>query len=273
MISAPVPYDPRWTAKLLGRDVRNLKNKAITKLKARFSSTYYKPSTTFQSTADSIPLVAQNEVKNARVQYAASSDSLVKHIDTLYELLEGHLKTTWASRDRDVSHKYRWQFRGGWLVLWMALQACPSNPSYNILEGAKTDETALLLDLASITDMKTPSTIPRISTMPAAPFEGNRDHIRFDSVLGGDALGAHDIPEPSYAQLWHSILEGATDATKTASAAKELLSCVWKGENADNILETMGDPAKHFEHDDELRIAIRDLLFPSYTALSSLLQH
>jgi hypothetical protein len=32
-----LPYDPRWTAKLLRRDVRNLKAKAITKIKSRFA--------------------------------------------------------------------------------------------------------------------------------------------------------------------------------------------------------------------------------------------
>jgi hypothetical protein len=32
-----LPYDPRWTAKLLRRDVRNLKAKAFTKMKSRFA--------------------------------------------------------------------------------------------------------------------------------------------------------------------------------------------------------------------------------------------
>lgn len=282
MVPAPVPYDLRWTAKLLRRDVRTLKKKAITKLKASFPPTSSKPSATFRSTTNSVkvkpiipqcvqstPLVPQNEVRNSRAPHAASSDIFVKHAETLYELLEGHLKTTWASRDRDVCHKNHWLFRGAWLVLWMALQACPSNTSYDIFEDPKADETALLLDLARITAAKTFSTTHRISKMPAAPFEGSNVHFRYDSVWDSDVSGAFNASKPTYSQLWHSILDGATDVTKTASAAKELLSCVWEGVNVDEILDAIGDPAKQFERDDDLRSEIRDLLIPSYAAFSS----
>jgi hypothetical protein len=37
MISVPLPYDPQWTATLLRRDVRNLKTKVASRIKACFS--------------------------------------------------------------------------------------------------------------------------------------------------------------------------------------------------------------------------------------------
>lgn len=195
----------------------------------------------------------------------------MKPIATLYELLEGHLKTTWAARDRDVSHKERWQFRGGWLVLCMALQACPSNPSYDIFEGPEANETSILRDLDSVTAAKTSPTLHRVSKMPAVPFHGNADHVRYDSVI--DAPEEYDNSNLTQSQLWHVILEGATDLSKTASAAKELVSKVWRASEPDMVLDLIGDPAKSFTSDDKLRTGIRDLLFPSYTALSSPPQH
>jgi hypothetical protein len=36
MFSSALPYDPRWTAKLLRRDLGAIKTKAVNKFKARF---------------------------------------------------------------------------------------------------------------------------------------------------------------------------------------------------------------------------------------------
>ena len=78
MIPAPIPYDPRWTAKLLRRDVRNLKDKAVTKLKARFTPASKKTSIASENPSESIkvepvapqsiksaPIAIQNEVNNS----------------------------------------------------------------------------------------------------------------------------------------------------------------------------------------------------------------
>jgi hypothetical protein len=184
----------------------------------------------------------------------------VKQPHTLYELLEDHLWAVWASRDCDVSHKDRWQFRGSWLVLWMALQTCPSNACYNVFKGPNVDETELLLELDGVKESKASQ---RVSKMPAAPFEGVRDHVRYDSAISGGAS------RPTLSQLWRGIMEGAIDASRMTLAAEELLSCVWPGENTAEILDIIGDPSKQFRNDDELRDRLRDVLFPSYTMLSS----
>jgi hypothetical protein len=185
----------------------------------------------------------------------------VKHPSTLYELLEGHLRAMWASRDCHVSHKDRWQFRGSWLVLYMAVQSCPSNTCYDIFEGPKADESALLHELSVVVDSKASR---RVSKMPAVPFEGEADHIRYDSAISNGAS------RPTLLHLWRGIMEGATDASKITVAAEELLSYVCPGENAAEILDMIGDPSKQFRKDDELRVRLRDALFPFYTTLSSL---
>lgn len=43
----------------------------------------------------------------------------------------------------------RWKYRGSWLVLHMAVQACPSNDSYNIFRDEKIapNESASLLEV------------------------------------------------------------------------------------------------------------------------------
>jgi hypothetical protein len=62
---------------------------------------------------------------------------------------------------------------------------------------------------------------------------------------------------------------GASDVDQVTSVAEWLLSCVWPGENAGKILDTIGDPAKRLAGGDELRVQFRDLLFPSYSFISS----
>lgn len=177
----------------------------------------------------------------------------------------------WASRDRNVSNKDRWQFLGSWLVLCMALQACASNPAYDIFDGPKTDETALLLELLKLTTATatTSRKAHRVSKMPAAPFEGSRTHIRIDSAFSNAGSGAYEAQKPTHSELWCGVLMGASDADQVTSVAEWLLSCVWPGENAGDILDAIGDPAKRFASADELRVQFRNLLFPSYSSISS----
>jgi hypothetical protein len=68
---------------------------------------------------------------------------------TLYELLESRLWATYASLDRNASHEDRWRFGGSWLLLYKAIQTCPSNDSYNILRDGTQDanENMMLLGM------------------------------------------------------------------------------------------------------------------------------
>jgi hypothetical protein len=276
MIPSPLPYNPRWTVKLLRHGIYNLKFKAISEVKARFVRPS-KPSTENVGIAIAEPKAHQNirSTASAADEVINNSDSLsdsqAPHFppepNTLYELLEEQLRTLWAVRDRSVSHKERWQFRGSWLVLWNAVQACPSNPCYDICEGPRADETALLLQLLKLGAVKASRYALRVSKMPATPYEGSKNRIRYDSVFSTFTSGGYVAPKPSTSQLWHSILEGVTDESRTTSVAEELLMCIWPGKNAAEVVDAIRDPSKTFVEADELRLQLRDLLFPASTAL------
>jgi hypothetical protein len=174
----------------------------------------------------------------------------------------------WASRDRNMSQKERWNFRGSWLALYNAVQACPSNPCYDVFESPKVDETALLLELLDLSTSKA-SSRGRLSKTPAAPYEGNKNHRRVDSVWSTGSSIELLMPTPTTPQLWHGILEAVTDELRITPIAEELLMLIWPEKNAAEILDDIGDPSKVFRDDDELRLRLRDLLFPSYTTLSA----
>jgi hypothetical protein len=151
----------------------------------------------------------------------------------------------------------------------MALQACPSNSSYYIFDGPRADEKMLLLEMLETSAMKTPDNGPQVSRMSATLYEGARPRVRYDSFFCNGTSGAHAIMKPTPAQLWRKILEAAIDASKMSPVAEELLSSVWPGEDVAEILGTIGNPAKHFRKDDELRLAFQGLLFLTYNAVSS----
>lgn len=84
MIPAPIPYDPRWTAKLLRRDVRNLKNKAVTKLKARFAPASRKTTTASECPIESIkvePVTPQGVESTPDVAQIEVSNSWTPHLN------------------------------------------------------------------------------------------------------------------------------------------------------------------------------------------------
>ena len=164
----------------------------------------------------------------------------------------------WASRDLNQSHQDRWLFRGAWKVLWAALQACPSNDSYDVFRGAQPDDTFLKVLVHG--GPSASSLAYQVSLMPLAPYERER----IDSVVGPRA--------PSRATtsfLWYGILEGATDASKLQSVAETLLKAVWPDKDAGALLVQIGHP-RPFTDEEELRLRLRDLLFPGYNTLSSL---
>ncbi|KAH4066875.1 hypothetical protein HBH50_144240 [Parastagonospora nodorum] len=286
MMRSALPYNFRWTAKLLRRDIHNFKAKAISKIKTHLTRLS-------KSAAEAIDISMVSSVARASIDPEdppsikstasttadvvgtsnilplSSVSTSAQHPNTLHELLESQLNTLWSLRDHNMSEKERWQFRGSWLVLWNAIQACSSNPGYDIFDGLKKDETALLLQLIELCAAKASKNAQRVSRMPATPYMAKRDHVRFDSVFSKAASSGGGAPMPTTSQLWHSILEGATDDTKTDGVAEALLAFIWPEQNPVEILDAIGDPAKVFRGGDELRLRLRDLLFPSYTTISA----
>jgi hypothetical protein len=185
----------------------------------------------------------------------------VKVPGTLYELLEDDLKIVYAARDRDMSHEDRWLFRGSWLVLWSALQACPSNACYDIFGGPKKPMT--MLDILEHKFAITFSSSFQISKMPAAPYEGGNDRIRIDSATGADPPSEHATCKPTALKLWYRMLEAATDVSKVTPVAESLLVYACPEKNAVEVIETIGNPGKQSHNHDELRLRFQDLLFPS----------
>ncbi|KAG9187952.1 hypothetical protein G6011_01875 [Alternaria panax] len=282
---SPIPYDIRWTAKLLRRDVRVLRTKLATSLKrkvnsdevAESSSLHYKGET--KRVAEVLEGVQHIDelpqyVNGGSVYSKAPEDApeIVPEPDrdkcngTPYELLEGRLRAVYASRDRDASHKDRWRFRGSWLLLHKAIQACPSNDSWGTsLSGTRDDiEKRMLLEMLQLSTDRTRSPLHKVSRMPAAPYtQHDSDLNRFDSMLSNATTLTST---PSAIQMWLSILEATNDATKIAPMAEELLQYIWSEKKATAIIEQIGDPHKKFSDADdaELRVQLRQLLRPEF---------
>lgn len=199
------------------------------------------------------------------------SDRFQQEPNTFYMLLEGRLKALYAARDRNTAPEDRWRFRGSWLVLWFALQSCASNDSYDIFRDAKPDETAFLISLLEEQHNieKTPFPPLRVSQLPTEPYTGKTERDRIDSAFSSVSSGQRTVPKPSISQMWHGVLEGATNASKTMAVAESLLSQVWPEKNAVEVIDTIGHPKHLFQEEDELRVRFRDLLFPEYDALVS----
>jgi hypothetical protein len=167
--------------------------------------------------------------------------------------MEGRLTAMWQSRTRDntMSHDDRWLLRGSYMVLWMALQACPSNDSYDVFRSEA------LLDNDFWVEMLAHS----MSSASSSSFEVSK-HQRIDSVASGAPS------KPTTSRLWYGILEGASDLEKMQSAAEALLELVWPEKDAWSVLIDIGCP-KPFCDEDTLRLALRDLLFLEYAALTA----
>ncbi|KAH7086504.1 hypothetical protein FB567DRAFT_561185 [Paraphoma chrysanthemicola] len=256
-------YKFRLAASLLRRDMHDLK----VKVKHRLSSA--KSASNSSSTVPEHLLRAIDEpVEPHNVGMVETEAQKVDVPSTLYQVLEGRLKALYASRDRTMSHQDRFRFHGSWLVLWTALQACPSNESFDIFRE-KLPESAHISELLRVYDSAptTPSPHQKVSKMPAAPYEGVTQRLRVDSAVSYVVDAAPGTLKPTTSQLWYGILEGASDASKTALIAEDLLECIWPGENAVDILDAIGHPGKNFGGEDELRSQLRNLLFPGYNDL------
>ncbi|KAF1835282.1 hypothetical protein BDW02DRAFT_597412 [Decorospora gaudefroyi] len=291
MLPPRLPYDIPWTAKLLRRDIRHLQTKYTTKLKFKLKA----PRTASHSDNDpktegsgglqlgGASLSSPSE-RTACSTPPSSPDTAHDGMETpttLYALLERNLKATYAARDHNVSHRDRWRFRGSWLLLNMAIQACPSNDSYIIFRdgGAPPNEGKTLLEMLG----QSTSGIrkQKVSKMPAELFskvDGDRDERRNDSMFSDNDAGpavaasstkaAHPPPPPP-AHIWLAILDATSDAIKMLSVAEEMLGYVWPEWEATDVIERIGNPQKCFSDADadQLRGRFRTLLFPEYELL------
>ena len=204
----------------------------------------------------------------------------------LYSFLSQKLKDLYASRERDLPHMERWVFRGAWLILHMATQYCASNPAHDVLNSGSScsNVTALLLEVIrrflsfstyqlltslgeySTSNLVEPST-SRVSQMPTMPFTQSKASRRHDSVY--DTISMKHLRNPTSALLWYTVFLGATDRTKTIQTAEYLLEHVWPENDANAMLEIVGNPAKQLLEDNntELRKRLGSLLCPEYYAL------
>jgi hypothetical protein len=206
-------YDIRWTMKLLRRDLRDLRIKYMTSTKHKCGPVEIarSPSAYQQDQVENKPQVPEDVQYSGVLSECVSEGSVYskapqgspetsseKRPSTLYELMERRIRATYASRDRNMSHEDRWKFRGSWLLLYKAIQACPSNGSGNGFQyGAKeTNDYIMLLDMLSQSTKKGRSSTSKVSKMPATPYtRHDNDHDRYDSMFSdGHIPHRHHLP-------------------------------------------------------------------------------
>jgi hypothetical protein len=269
------PFDPRWAAALLRRDIKALKSKYVRKLKTFFSRKSAKTSSLNCSRPIPVEILVPetsqhtmgNEYKQLETLYEASQHTLSEDApSTEYELLDAKLKVLYASRDRDMMHTQRWQFRGAWLVLYMAIQACPSSSSYDVLRGAEK-VGQVPTDTTSTSQVQVTTSQILTSRMPAELYsKPSESHKRYDSGVSTSSSGALLKARPTVAQMWHEVFEAASDHKKLADVAEELLGFAWPETSAKEVIEMVGHPGMRFADEDGLRERFRGLLFPEYDA-------
>ncbi|KAF2033171.1 hypothetical protein EK21DRAFT_109305 [Setomelanomma holmii] len=266
-------YSLRWAASLLRRDVYDIATKVKVKVKNHLSSAKG-ASTSGPLLSEQAVHIIEQPVETRNIETVTATADSAQVPSTLYKALEGRLRALYVARDLDVSHQERFRFRGSWLVLWTALQACPSNEAFDIFRFVKLDESARVAALLHRHDSAAQTSSPpyEVSKMPAVPYQGAHDRVRNDSAISNVFVAAPGPSEPTTSQLWYGVLEGASDVSKTALIAQRLLLCVWPDKDAVEILDTIGHPGKKFEQKDELRLRFRNLLFPGYNTLTALPQ-
>lgn len=69
--------------------------------------------------------------------------------------------------------------------------------------------------------------------------------------------------------MWHAILEGATEPSKTVSVVEAILSFVWPDKDTAKVLDQIDRPEVQFcdNQSADLRNKLQQLLFPEYDAL------
>jgi hypothetical protein len=245
---SPLPYNISRASELLRRDVRGLQAKYAARIKSKFADLRASRSTSPHDQAvQEDPIAEAGGPQCVDVEISSGSEvESEKGFNTLYDLLESSLWAMWTSRDFNMSLDARFKFRGNWLVLFMAIQACPCNDRYKIFMAAQDDKKMVLWLLHMLSR------------------EGNVNDNRLDSMFSDMDMP----PSPSPAQMWLAILK-AKDAASCIAVAEDLLGFVWPEKNASATLNVIGNhQTKLSEADDaELRAKLRKLLFPEYEAL------
>jgi hypothetical protein len=272
-----LPYDLGRTVKLIRRDVRNLRTRYTTRSKHKSKRGKVVESASLHQSHEAekmteVPEGVQHidqpteHTSEGSVYSKVPQDVLEsgseKCLSTLYGLLEGSLRATYTSRNRNASHEDRWRFRGSWLLLYKAIQVCPSNDNYDALQYGAQDasEKRMLLEMLQLSTERAQYPLHKVSKMSAVPYtRDNSYHGCYDSMLSNATTLT---TTPSTAQIWLSILEATNDATKIVPMAEELLKYIWSEKKALDVIEQMGDPHEKFSNSDdaELRLKLRESL-------------
>lgn len=173
-----------------------------------------------------------------------------------------------------MSHDDRWRFRGAWLLLYMAIQACPSNDSYDIFRDGNTGlcDNEAFLELLPLSNTASLSAPTNKSSQMRAESHSKRtnDNGRYDSACSTVALDPDSqSPISSASRIWYAIFGAADNGSKTVSVANDVLGFIWPEKDAAEVLYQLGHPTKQLREDEsaELREKFRMVLFPEYMNL------
>ncbi|KAJ4990991.1 hypothetical protein SVAN01_03562 [Stagonosporopsis vannaccii] len=293
----PAPYNVRWTAQLIRRDLKAIAADFTSRVRNVFlrkadvaasisqdevedglpidtkdSLDIASTSTAFTTTAPTSSAPASFTPANSATSFlstAADSDanaptevanSSLDSSTTLYGLLSTKLKDLYASRHRELPLNERWLFRGAWLILDMATQHCASNPSHDDISepgSSRLSETALVLGVLQHSVAK-PLHLPP-SRVSQMPAMPHTKHSGQSTRQDSVFSTVSDQPHPSAAPalLWYTIFAGASDQAMTVHAAETLISHAWAEKDATAVLEVVGNPAKRLSEHDESELRRR----------------
>jgi hypothetical protein len=292
----PTPYNVRWTAKLIRRDLKGIAAKCTSKVRGLFKRTPVDTSdlsshvtqadtdavTDGESvfydafeTLDRSSLIGPDTDGNDSIVPTEGRDNISEVFVIQYQFLTAIHKDLFASLKRDLLCKERWLFRGSWLLLHQAIQYCASNPIYEIWK----DSTSEVEDAAALEPVPRKyaqalncsqliyfeeHTLPlstncrpsRVSQMPAMVY-AQRGNVHNRHDSIFSTFSTRPASPISQEELWYVIQAGASDRTKTALAAEYLLNHVWNEKDALAMLDVMGDPAKKLSGEDETELRKR----------------
>ncbi|KAL6708876.1 hypothetical protein ACN47E_002283 [Coniothyrium glycines] len=261
------PYDPRWTAHLISRDVKDIKNRLVSRIKEKCSR------------RQGAKNPAASLVANTGDSMALYPDIITSKAEpkTMYEILQTMHKETYCPRDPERSKVDHHKYRGSWLLLQMAIQNSPSNPIFDIFrpDCRLPDDSTLLVEVIRQNILQRPSlsSPAETSRMPGElDHKRNSIHVRIDSALSNISPTTPRLcGNPLAPQLWYGVLEGVTDKSRTIQAAETLLGYVWPDQIATDVLEKIGTPDKCLSaaEDEDLREQLRLLLLPESKAFGS----
>ncbi|KAH9863776.1 hypothetical protein J1614_009708 [Plenodomus biglobosus] len=257
-------YNPKHTATLIRRDCKDIKTKAMAKVKSMFRRKTVRTSKSAERQASEEGNTLQNDSMETSIVrpevVERVSEPLQKTImkpvtdtsanpvaedkaviETIYGTMRDNLQVLKGSRDKQAPNEKRWHFLGCWLLLHMAVEYFPSNPLYEALGCGKTADA----------DAAVRAKIIQHTT--AATFHASQ---RCDEVLDTVTFSAE--------HWWKAIWEATTSHNQAEVVAEALVRHVWPENDAAKVLQLIGSPyEKFFEFDAaELRRRLQVLLLP-----------